>query len=206
MKLLPLAGLAAAAMLSTIAITDALWQGFVVGTPPPWNWEGGHDWMIAGMNFGDAAAYLLLAVVLMQIEPRLDSGGFTRWVRRLLVVTFGLFAAMTLWGLITGATAESLGVFEIGTTILFFALLILPIMLGFALLRQRQLRLPAILLAGSIVPFILMMLLGELTTFAHPAYAEAMALFGIALLPFALDSVQAPVARLITVEQQPARA
>ncbi|MGO4690569.1 hypothetical protein [Glaciibacter sp. 2TAF33] len=186
MKLLPLAGLAGAAVLSTIALTDALWQGFE-GTPPPWGVQGGHDWMLAGVNLGHAVPYLLLTAVLMQVGPQLDSGGFTRWVRRLLIVTFLLFAVMMLWGAITGANSESLGVFEAGTTILFFALLLLPIILGFAMLRRRDVRLPAILLAGSLVPVVLMFVLSELTSFAHPAYAEALALFGVALLPFALE-------------------
>jgi hypothetical protein len=186
MKLLPLAGLAGAAVLSTIALTDALWQGFE-GTTPPWGVQGGHDWMLTGVNLGHAVPYLLLAAVLMQVGPQLDSGGFTRWVRRLLIVTFLLFAVMMLWGAITGANSESLGVFEAGTTLLFFALLLLPIILGFAMLRRRGVRLPAILLAGSLVPVVLMFVLSEFTSFAHPAYAEAFALFGVALLPFALE-------------------
>ncbi len=186
MKLLPIAGVAGAAVLSTIAVTDALWQGFQNNVPPPWNSDGGLKWMIAGTNFGHALPYLLMAIILVHVGPQLDTGGFVRWVRRLLTLTFSLFAAITVWGLFTGANAESLGAFEAGTTLLFFALLILPIVLGFAVLRQRTLRLPALLLAGSVVPFALMMVLGEATPFAHPAYAEALALFGVALLPFAL--------------------
>ena len=41
MKLLPIAGVAGAAVLSTIAVTDALWQGFQNNAPPPWNSDGG---------------------------------------------------------------------------------------------------------------------------------------------------------------------
>lgn len=186
MKLLPIAGLAAAAMLSTIAITDALWQGFQNGAPAPWGW-GGEAWMVAGMNIGHVVAYVLIALILVVNGSRIDSGGFVRWVRRLLVGTFGLFAVMIIWGLITGSTAESLGVLQVGADILFFALLLLPIILGFALLRRRALLLPAALLAGSLVPVILMFVLSGATLFAHPAYAEVMALFGVALLPFALD-------------------
>ena len=143
--------------------------------------------MIAGTNFGHALPYLLMATILVHVGPQLDTGGFAcGGSRRLLTLTFSLFAAITVWGLFSGANAEALGAFEAGTTLLFFALLILPIVLGFAVLRQRTLRLPALLLAGSVVPFALMMVLGKATPFAHPAYAEALALFGVALLPFAL--------------------
>lgn len=191
MKLLPLAGVAGAATLSTIAITDALWQGFQNNAPPPWNFQDGHPWMIAGINFGHALPYLLLMVVLIQVGPRLDTGGYVRWVRRLLIVAFALFAAMTIWGLVTGANESALGIFEIVPTILFFALLLLPVMLGVPLLRRRALRLPAILLAGSLLAVIGAFAISA-SPFAHPAYAEAMALFGVALLPFALDDESAP--------------
>lgn len=186
MKLVPLAGLAGAGALSTLAITDALWQGFQNNAPPPWHLESGHTWMIAGMNVGHALPYLLLMMVLIQVGPQLDGGGYVRWVRRLLAGTFALFATVMIWGLVTGAGGPDLGVFEVVPSILFFGLLLLPIMLGLPLLRRRPLRLPAILLAGSVVPFLAMFVIGS-SPFAHPAYAEAMALFGVALLPFALD-------------------
>lgn len=188
MKLLPIACLAGAATLSTVAITDALWQGFNDGAPPPWNWDGGQGWMIAGMNLAHAIPYLLLAAVLVQVGPKVDSGGYSRWVRRLLVMTFLLFAVMILWGAITGGTAESLGVFEVGTTILFLALLLLPALFGFTLLRKPGLRVPSVLLSGSLIVVIAIIALSGVTLFAHPAYSEVMALFGIALLPFAFDS------------------
>lgn len=191
MKLFSLAGVAGAGTLSTIAITDALWQGFQNSAPAPWHGGEDYPWMVAGMNFGHAIPYLLMTVILIQIGPRLDSGGYVRWVRRLLIVTFGLFAAMTVWGLITGASESALGIFEFVPSLLFFALLLLPVMLGVPLFRRRALRLPAILLAGSLLAVIGMFAFSA-SPFAHPAYAEAMALFGIALLPFALDDESTP--------------
>ncbi len=189
MKLLPLAGLSGAAVLSTIALTDALWQGFQHGAPAPWHSPEGYKWMDAGMDLGHALPYLLLAIILIRIGPRLDTGGYVRWVRRLLVLTFSLFAAMMLWGVIAGEDATALGALEIVPGILFLALLVLPIMLGAALLRRRALRVPAILLAGSLLPIILMIGMSAMgsSPFAHPAYAETFTLFGVALLPFALD-------------------
>ncbi len=189
MKLLPLAGLSGAAVLSTIALTDALWQGFQHGAPAPWHSPEGYKWMGAGMDLGHALPYLLLAITLIRIGPKLDTGGYVRWLRRLLVLTFSLFAAMILWGVIAGEDATALGALEIVPGILFLALLVLPIMLGAALLRRRALRVPAVLLAGSLLPIILMIGMSAMggSPFAHPAYAEIFTLFGVALLPFALE-------------------
>ncbi len=164
-----------ASVLSTVAITDALWQGFTAGMEPPWRADGGQPWMYAGVNLVHVVTYVVMVMALIRVRPRLDTGSFVRWVRRLLVITFALSTAL--------------------------ALLLLPPMLGLALARRRELRVPAILLAGSLIPFLGMIVLSDTTTFAHPAYAEALALFGVALLPFAL--VGAPAASPVTAMEPP---
>jgi hypothetical protein len=184
MKLLQIAALVGATIVSTVALTDALWQGFE-GTPPPWAEEGGLVWMERGVDFAHAIPYLILAVLLVQVGPSIDGGGFSRWVRRLLAFAFVLFGGVTLWSGFSGVGVEALGAVGVVFTVAFLFMLVLPIMLGFTLIRRPELRLPAAFLIAPVALLPLVFVLSNFTGFAHPGFAETAVNFGVALLGFA---------------------
>lgn len=183
MKLLPIAALIGATIVSTVALTDALWQGFE-GTPSPWAEAGGLSWMERSVDFAHAIPYFLLVALLVQVGPRIDRGGFTRWVRRLLVLSFALFGAVMLWSGFSGVGVEALGGLGIVFTVAFLFMLVLPIVLGFALIRRPGFRLPAAFLVAPVILLPLIFVLSNFTGFAHPGFAETAVNFGIALLGF----------------------
>lgn len=199
MKLLPIAALVGATIVSTVALTDALWQGFE-GTPPPWAEAGGLVWMERGADFAHAIPYLLLAALLVQVGPSIDRGGFSRWVRRLLAFSFVLFGGVTLWSGFSGVGVEALGAAGIVFTVAFLFMLVLPILLGFALIRRAELRLPAAFLIAPTLLLPLVFVLSNFTGFAHPGFAETAVNYGVALLGFAAAPIAARSTDAVTAE------
>jgi hypothetical protein len=202
MKLLPIAALVGATIASTVALTDALWQGFE-GTPAPWAPDG-LVWMERAGDFAHAIPYLLLAALLVQVGPSIDRGGYSRWVRRLLAFSFVLFGGVMLWSGVSGIGVEALGAVGIVFTVAFLFMLVLPILLGFTLIRRPGLRLPAGFLIAPAVLLPLVFVLSNFTGFAHPGFAETAVNFGVALLGFAVApavarSTDAAVAQHATV-------
>ena len=70
--------------------------------------------------------------------------------------------------------------------------LLLPIVMGSALIRRHELRVPSILLMSPIVVFPLVIVLNAFTTFGHPGYLETVVNFGLALLCLDASSLPAP--------------
>jgi hypothetical protein len=192
-KLLPIAALVGATIVSTVALTDALWQGFE-GTPAPWAPGGALEWMQRAGDFAHAIPYLILAALLISVGPSIDRGGYSRWVRRLLAFSLVLFGAVMLWSGLSGVGVEALGAIGIVFTVAFLLMLVLPILLGFTMVRRPGLRLPAWFLIAPVVLLPLVFVLSNFTGFAHPAYAETAVNFGIALLGFAAAPAAARVA------------
>lgn len=183
MKALPIAALVGATVMSTIALSDAIWVGNLPGTQSPLT--SGPDFVLRLVDLGHAIPYLLLAAVLIQAGPRIDAGRkFVRIVRWALVAGFGFFGIASVWGVITGAVSE--GVMEMIFNIAFFATFILPVILGFALIRRRELRVPVVLLISPVVLLPLTLLLSSFSSWAHPAYLETAINFGVALLCLAI--------------------
>ena len=86
------------------------------------------------------------------------------------------------------SAAATSGVYEILANVAFLVSLITPIVLGFALMRRREFRVPAILLIAPIVLLPLTFVLQAFTAFAHPGYTETAVNLGLALLCIAAST------------------
>jgi hypothetical protein len=190
MKLLPIAALSGAASLATIALTDALWRANLPNSPSVWSVEEGPDFMLRGVCLAHGIAYLLFAAVLVRGGRAIDGGRWLpRIVRWVLVVGYALFSTVyTSVGLLDPRDAPT-GIVEVVTTVVFIITLLLPIVLGFTLVRRRDFRVPALFLLAPIVVFPLTLLLAAVSTWAHPAYLETVVNFGVALLGVAAFEV-----------------
>lgn len=183
MRLLPIAALVGATVMSTIALTDAIWAANLPGTPSPWSAEAGTDFMLRGVGFGHAVPYLLLAAVLIQAGPVIDVGRrFVAVVRWILIVGFALFGILFGWNAIVDPHGEASELVSLISTGAFIVTLLVPIVLGFALIRRRELRLSVLFLIAPVLLFPLTLLLGMISTWGHPAYLETAVNFGVALL------------------------
>ncbi|WP_157155661.1 hypothetical protein [Diaminobutyricimonas sp. LJ205] len=187
MKLLPIAALVGATVMSTIALTDAIWAANLPGTPSPWSLEAGNDFMLRGVGFGHAIPYLLLAAVLLKAGPIVDAGRrFVAVVRWILIVGFALFGILFGWDAVGDPRAEYSELLSLISTGAFIVTLLVPIVLGFALIRRRELRLPVLFLIAPVLLFPLTLLLAAISTWGHPAYLETAVNFGVALLGIAV--------------------
>ncbi|WP_167140458.1 hypothetical protein [Diaminobutyricimonas sp. TR449] len=187
MKLLPIAALVGATVMSTIALTDAIWAANLPGTPSPWSLEAGNDFMLRGVSFGHAIPYLLLAAVLLKAGPIIDAGRrFVAVVRWILIVGFALFGILFGWDAVGDPRAEYSEPLSLISTGAFIVTLLVPIVLGFALIRRRELRLPVLFLIAPVLLFPLTLLLAAISTWGHPAYLETAVNFGVALLGIAV--------------------
>jgi hypothetical protein len=170
--------LGAAVVLSVVSIGDAVLRatGDVV---PPWDDEAGTPWVIVGFNLVMAATFALLAAVLVRNAEWIDQGrGARRWIRRLLAADLAVLVAGYL--LVSVLDSEGAGAVA-GVT--FLAMFVLGAALGAVLLGRAEVRLPAVLMAGSI-PIIGLTLAVEALApgWGHPGYAETALYLGIALL------------------------
>ncbi|MDF2509290.1 MAG: hypothetical protein K0Q52_3149 [Microbacterium sp.] len=190
MKPLPLAALVAAAMLSTVIVLDVLWNAYNPDLIGPWLDVVAHPQLVRFVGVVHSALYVLLAVALIQSGRSIDGGRrfvtVTRWI---LVGCYGLFAIMYA-ALLVDPGFNTSGVYAVAVTVVFAGSLLLPIALGFALLRRRVFRVPALLLIAPLVLLPLTLLLEALTSWAHPGYLEIVVNVGLALLCIAASTVE----------------
>lgn len=183
MKTLNRAGLALGAALAVIALTGAVWSA-ISDTTVLW---GALDYrpselVIVAVHVG---AYLVAAAILVTNQEVIGVNPVARWTTRLAAANFcGLALMFTIVTVVmpdalNSPEAEPTGVVAAAFGISFALLFLLPCVLGFSLLRHSPLRGPALLLAS--VPLILAItaILGPLTTWANPAYAETAVALGI---------------------------
>ncbi|MCK8609865.1 hypothetical protein [Agromyces sp. C10] len=177
MSRLTIAALAAAIATSAIALTDAMTRGLT-----------GDDSIFADGSavpvveaLGDVvhiACYALLVAVLVLVAGPLFAGHPWRQILRwALVVAYGLMALGMAAGLLGPGPDGALAVV---VTVGFFAMLLLPGVLGLTLLIQHDRSPSAFLLTLTLPAAVLMFVLPE--GWAHPGYAETFANVGLALL------------------------
>ena len=182
MKPLPLAALVAASVLSTVIVLDIVWNAHQAEEVGPWLDATAHPYLVRTLGVVHTVLYGLLVAALIQSGHAIDGGRkFVRTLRWILIGCYGSFAILYC-SMIVDPSFNTSGVYAIAVTVVFAVSLLLPIVLGFALIRDRAFRVPAILLIAPIVVLPLTMLLEVFTTWAHPGYMETVANFGVALL------------------------
>jgi hypothetical protein len=198
MPLINRVALAAATMLSGVAVYDAIHAG-LTGRPSGFSDEYGLTPMMIIGGLVHGVVYTALVAILVVHRERIDTGSAVRrWIRRLLVLDLGLMAVTFLIGSPFlpameragwGGVASAIG----GTS--FLLMFVLSVGLGLASLRAPELRAAALVLI-AIVPLIgLTIGLGALDSgFAHPAYPEAAAYVGLALLGHRAAPARTPAA------------
>ena len=171
------AALGAAVVLSVVSIVDAILRA--TDAVPPWDDELGTTWVVVATNVVMAATFALLAAVLVRDAERIDEGsGAVRWIRRLLAVDLAVLASGFVF--VNVFEAEFFGAVA-GIT--FLAMFVLGAVLGGALLRRPDVRLPAALMV-AVVPIIGLTFAVEALApgWGHPGYAETALYLGIAFL------------------------
>ena len=191
MKILPLAALCGAASLATIALTDALWRANMPDTPSVWSSEDGPEFMLRGLALAHGIAYALFAAVLIRGGRAIDGGRrFPRIVRWVIVSGFVAFGILYTWLGLSDVRSAPTGIVEIVATAAFIATLLIPVLLGFALIKRREFRVPVVFLLSPLAVFPLTLVLEAVSTWAHPAYLETVVNFGVALLGVAAIGVE----------------
>jgi peptidoglycan/LPS O-acetylase OafA/YrhL len=170
--------LGAAVVLSVVSVVDAILRATSEAVPP-WDDEFGTPWVLLATNLVMAVTFALLSAVLVRNAERIDEGsGPVRWIRRVLAVDLAILASGFV--LVNVSDAEVLGAVA-GLT--FLAMFALGAVLGGALLRRPDLRLPAGLMVGAVPVIALSFALEALAPgWGHPGYAETALYMGIALL------------------------
>ena len=176
-----------AAGTSAIALTDAVVHGVTGHSVLPAE-ETEPAVVVASIIHG--ITYAALCWVLVTEAYRIDSGARLRtWLRRGLIADLLVMSALFLVGIPLSAWISALrtnptvdDVFSVVGNGAFLGMFALAFALGVSTIRRAALR-PAPYLLIGIVPAIgLMIGLGALgSDFAHPAYAETLVNFGIAL-------------------------
>jgi hypothetical protein len=193
-----------AVLASAVSVADAMYHGLTgqflldESRSPAWV-----DVTVAVLL---AATFALLAAVLSQRARTVDAGSrWVRWVRRvmqadLIVLSAGSLTIL-LQPLIGKAAIDRLSSAVGGLS--FGLMFLLSVILGGLLLRRRDQRLPATLMAAPLAIIPLLLLLNQVAPgWAHPAYAETAVYLGLAL---ARRSRAAVDARAVPVVTAPAR-
>jgi hypothetical protein len=189
MKPLPLAALVAAASLSTLIALDIIWNAYNPDQPGPWVDGEGSPALARFLGGVHVALYALLAAGLIRYGVVIDGGRrFVRVVRWIVAMGYAMFAVLFVW-LLIDPTLSMDGVYVTISTVAFAATLLVPIALGFGLIRRREFRVPSILLIAPVVVFPLVLLLEAFTDWAHPGYLETVVNFGVALLCVAASAM-----------------
>jgi hypothetical protein len=180
MNRLTWAALAAATTVAAIALTDAVTHG-LTGDFSVFA-DGGPVWAYYVATATHGILYALLIAVLVVEGRRIDDGRRSvRWVRRVLVVLLAVMAVSFLLGV--AVRTDPPGWLLALTTAGFVLSFPVSGLLGILLLRTGGRRLPAVLLTAVLGGLALTLVLAALgSDFAHPAYAEALQFFGVALL------------------------
>jgi hypothetical protein len=193
MKPLPLAALAAATALSTLIVLDIIWNAHNPDDVGPWLDAESYSYLARYVGIVHAGVYTLLAAALIQAGRVIDAGRtLVRVLRWIIIAGYMVFAVMYGWIGIVDPAYDGTGVYEVVITAAFAVSLLLPIVLGFALIRRREFRVPAILLIAPVVLLPLTFILGALTDWGHPGYMETAVNFGVALLCIASAGTQRP--------------
>lgn len=195
--------------ISTIALTDAATVA-LTGEPSGASQEGGVTPLHVLSGLVHAGAYLAFAAVLRGWRAQIDGGSrFRRVVRVVLTVVLATLAVTMLLGtgvsLATGEVPDN-ALYEAVAGTAFLLMFVSSLALGISLLRRPGLRLAAWTLTGILAALGLTILLGALgSAWAHPAYVEVLASFGLAfvgLAPRLVESVEEPSVREPTTEPQ----
>lgn len=191
MKHLEQGALGAAVALSVLSIGDAILRA-TSDAVPPWDDEGGTTWAIVSTNLLMTATFGLLAAVLVRNAARIDQGSrVRRWFRRLLVADLAVLACGYVLASVLGSgTAGAVA------GVAFLAMFVLGALLGGALLRRPDVRLPAALMVAT-VPLIGLTFALEAAApgWGHPGYAETALYLGITMLALAVAPSTADDAR-----------
>lgn len=189
----------AAAATSAIALNDAITHG-LTGSYSAVADDSGNTLMIVLGSVVHGVTYAALAWVLHREAARFaEANKAARPFRWVLLVTLPFFAfgfvvaqpMLTLTGTTSGALATVWGGVATG---MFIAMLAGALGLGLALVRNRSLGYGARILSAMLPVAALTVLVGWLAPdWAHPAYAETVLHFGLALL-----GVGAPLAAVTT--------
>jgi hypothetical protein len=189
MKPLPLAALVAAAALSTLIVLDIIWNAQHPDQAGPWVDAEGEPALARITTVVHVVLYALLAAALIRYGRAIDGGlRFVRVVRWIIAAGYAMFAVLFCW-LIIDPTFGTDGIYGIISTVAFAVTLLVPIALGFALLRRREFRVPALLLVAPVAVFPLVFVLEAFTDYAHPGYLETVVNFGVALLCVAASAL-----------------
>ena len=182
MKPLPLAALVAAAALSTLIALDVLWNAQVPDQVGPWLDAEAHPALARATAVAHTGLYALLVAALIRFGRAIDGGSrFVSVLRWIIIAGYAVFAILFGW-IIIDPGYDATGVYELAANLAFAVSLLVPIVLGFALIRRRVFRWPAMLLIAPIVLLPLTLLLQAFTDWAHPGYMETAVNFGVALL------------------------
>jgi hypothetical protein len=186
MSMLVKLAVAGAAATSAIALYDAVHHG-LTGRYSVFS----EDSELPAVAFAGSLVHGFTYAVLAAVLIRLAQSGvrrFSRTVAGLLAVDFGVLAVLFLIvEPIMFATdadrAATPAVLSAAGGAAFLLMFVLSFVLGLSLLRQSRLR-PVVMMLLAIVPVLVLTILAEAlgSGFAHPAYAEILVNFGVALL------------------------
>lgn len=184
--------------ISSIALYDAMTRG-LTGRDSAFADTYGLTWTLVLGNVVHGLAYAAFAGLLVAAGRHIDRvGRAARHVRRVLVGVFAVMAVMFLVAFPFLVGREG-GVYTIiGSLggIMFLAMFVSVTALGLLTVRRSELRPGAVLLASVPVVLGLTFALAAVAPgFAHPAYAETILGFGVALLGLRLQPQRGPVAQ-----------
>lgn len=193
MKVLPVAAVTVAAGFSAMALTDTAMRGLGAGASVPWDLVSGSEEALRAVSLLHGVCYLLLATVLVVYRLRIDGASRTMpWLRTVMAACYLFFGLQFAWAGIFAPRYEPPELIGIIDTLAFIGLHLLSIPMGLILLREPNMKTPALLLASPIV--VLPLLIGLSFSFpawAHPAYLETVVNMGVALLGVAQASAHA---------------
>ncbi|TFV67969.1 hypothetical protein E4P40_23890 [Blastococcus sp. CT_GayMR20] len=178
MKQLERSALGAAVVLSVVSIGDAVLRA-TTDVVPPWDDESTTTWALVTTNLLMMVTFGLLAAVLVRNARLIDAGsGVVRWIRRVFAADLAVLATGYL--LVSVAGSEAFGAVA---GIAFLVMFVLGAVLGGALLRRPDVRVPAALMVAPVPIIGLTFALEALAPgWGHPGYAETALYLGIALL------------------------
>ena len=185
-KPLTASALIGAVGISAIALTDAATVA-LTGETSFASDEHGVTSLYVLFGLVHVGAYVAFALVLRGWRTQIDgSSRFRRLVRVVLTCTLAVLAATLLIGTgVAVATGEVVDNAVFGTVagIAFLLMFVASLALGISMLRRPDLRLAAWTLTAIIGALGLAILLGVIgSPWAHPAYVEVLASFGLAFI------------------------
>lgn len=202
-KPLPLAALAAAAVLATMALADAIWNAHVPSEPGPWVDAESYEFLARALSLAHSGVYALFAAALVSTGRRIDRGRLlVRVLRWTLIVGYASFTVAFAWLGIVDPQGQPQGFAAGLVNVSFLITLVAPVVLGFSLVRRRELRVAVVLLVAPVVLLPLTVVLGMIGSWGHPAYLETAVGFGVALL--CVSASAAPDADSASVAPPPA--